>query len=415
MLVHSNQVGSSPLTSNATVLHFSFRESSLAKSPAYVVGEKILKPLIDQGAYLGLKLFRIVARGVQGLEQRVNALFRFLPVAEAAPTHNPVQQTLKSVFQRKTSLPSEIYYILEQIGYKDGIYKNYVEKLSEVEQRDFANNEKLRANFLRFSRTVDELAWYIHKKSQIFDDELETKLVHACRNLKRIEETINEMKNDLGERYFDSLYAISTDQVKIIALDFPYYKKETLQMFTLDYIDYQPRIALILPGGFFSPTVTHLVRPAALYSIQMRCYPLEDALLELMKELIPHLTLWRPNSKFTYAHFKALLADDVITYLEAYIETSKQVFENKIKMMYPHLSQLMQTHLLNLKEGVENSIHKFFLLSTAFIPFASPDYEIKVTKQSIEGLVVSWEIYYKKGLIFRFRFGDPYPKDKDEM
>lgn len=171
----------------------------IPKSPAYLFGELVLRPAIDNGLYYSSRLISIVSSGLSYLDQRVSSLFPSFPGAAASGVSGVV-------FCPSSDKPTTIDF------------EEYAKGLDIEAQVTLQKNPRFTENYKKALEVKADLKVFIHQISESYRS-ISTSITTYSQSYKLLSEKMNAITTDVQAKGPDSSY--HPYQNKKITLIFP--------------------------------------------------------------------------------------------------------------------------------------------------------------------------------------------------
>ncbi len=192
---------------NRIVYHSDGTISFIPKSPAYIVGEQILCPCIDNTIYYSSGLIRLIRNSVSFLDTRLSSLFKIFPVAAAQSSSLTVVDSAgNAVVPWNSQAPGSDF-------------EEYAYSLSEYEQTTLYGIPFFRDNFKKASEIKTDLIEFIDKMVKAY--QIHEEALHKYReSYQQIYNNMDRIVRDLQSKKTGSDYS-PFDNDRTLTLEFP--------------------------------------------------------------------------------------------------------------------------------------------------------------------------------------------------
>lgn len=375
------------------------------KSPAYVVGERILRPLIDGTFHYSHQLLNVVKGGLKFIDQRLSKLLTPFPFVSADRTMPDVVEVDVSTQQDHLAVQHlKSTKVLVAVGINPNNANLFIEKLSPADKVAIAEDSTLVTNYQKFHKIFLDLANFISEKGAKYKAYQEN-LIDACKSLRYIESHLDNILSDIQSNGENSKFSPLSKNIYV--LTFPKYSKDFKTKKTKENL-YQ------IERFYVASAKKHIIPPELtseeIEKINNECHdnPIEAALLTHLGNIGGLLNTFNIQQTYNFEQFKTLFGNKTIEILENHISLLKENLiqgvdtGNKIVARYTHSLEV------TIYDRIYTKIHQIYQEHGKIIASTSGK-RLNVKKQTQTGLVMSWDVenigYTYNTLSFRFRVG----------
>lgn len=390
------------------VRHIDGSVEVIPKSPATVVGERILGPLCHAVFETSSHVYHHLQRGFLHLDKGLSNLFNFIPGASAESQSVPNgNQALVYVDNLKASR------VLHQVAIHPEGYSKFCANLSAKNSIKLLKNDTVQDNFQEFHEIFIRLADYITDKASNYNT-YKFNLSESCRSLKYLERSLKRIKEDLETNKEKSIFSPTSNRILVLTLpeyssDFRFKIKES------NFYESERHYLASATTRVIAPLLTE----ADLLEIDQECNenPAEAALLNHLSQLGATLSAFNLKDDFTYEDFVEMFSTQVIKILKSQVIKIQQNLDKGVESVEQIVARVTKDYEKTLQHSMNHKIHLIYTEHQKIINSLSGK-QLTVTAQLNDGLVTCWDVkdvgLFYNSLSFRFRVGDAAPL-KDEL
>jgi hypothetical protein len=184
------------------------------KPVGYIIGELLIRPMIDISAHFINWAFQITQRMSSAIDSVVSQAFNFIPAAQA--TEMGVRDTSSCEIVAYSSLEIKAAPVWGALGIDPESYARFVDNLSPEQKLELVRDINFQENFAKVREIMTDLASFIIKKAS-GHTEFTTSLIEGCKRLKGIEKTLVYILDDLNHHLERSDFS-PTSNIKTVGL-----------------------------------------------------------------------------------------------------------------------------------------------------------------------------------------------------
>lgn len=398
--------------------HFDGTVTLEPKSPAYVIGEQILRPLIDGSFRYCRQLFNVVKGGLKSIDQRISNFLTPFPFVSAAHSSlNQAKDTVKSDYLAVK--PLKLTKVWTAIGVDPETIYSFIKNLSPTDKKLIEKDFTLNHNYQEFHAIFLDLAEYISKKSAEYMAYQGT-VVNVCENFRYFESDLDYILHDLQLNREKSKFSPSSK--KAYVLIFPEYSKD-FKKTTKEGGLYQ--IEGCLKGypqkNRPQKLLTTQLMTAERTKIREICYdnPVEAALYGHLSQMGGLLNIFNVHETYTLDQFKKLFGNKSIEVLRKHVSLLKKNLNKGLGKLEHMITSYTQSLYKDSFDRIHGKIHQIYQQHHEIIG-SSSEQRLTVKAQTQTGLVSNWDVESIGSscdtLSFRFRVGEiePVPMNNDD-
>ncbi len=365
---------------NRIVYHSDGTTSFIPKSPAYIVGEQILRPCIDNMIYYSSGLIRIISNSLSFLDTRLSSLFKIFPVSAAqSDSLNEVDSFESPVVPWNPKNP-------------ESDFEEYVRDLSLAQRNTLYQNPFFRDNFKIASTIKRNTIEFIDKIAQAYQIHEEA-LYKYCESYQNIYHKMDEIVRDLEFHNIYSDYSPFEHNDRTLILEFPEFVVNPAPSGHLP--------SIVITEGTLSFNKQSLLPPTLNPSKESGVTEIKNRIKKKFLEGAAFdLAIFTVRKDIPLKDFGNLFEHQRIKFLTEHVNKKKKEIEQWVKNEGNFLKNILDEKNLEMRKYIQHRIDTLFELQKDMIE----DLKKKGTWYKIDKLsgqktsISEWKV--KEGSVF---------------
>ena len=378
----------------------------IPKSPAYILGERVLRPMIDGGIYC---VNQLVAGTIKVCSVIDTVISHFVPAFPgAAAKEVPVENQNE---HNKLELLRGDYQsvkVWKEIGVDPRNAGTYIENLPLEDKVKLSLNGQLQNNFQDLHAIFLDLSKFISNQAFAYET-YRGNLIDACRTLRYLENDLNHILNDLKFNRDKSRFSPTSGKISVV----------TFPSYSADFRERKKK------GSFYQVDIgskkdREIIPPMAsakeFLEIHAECHdnPVENAMLAQLAASGGLLKIFNLRNNYKYEQFKVLFGDESLNNLRSQIVKMKKNLLDGTDSVEKIVGKYIQSQQKKIEDDIQIIVN---LIYEEQRKIAGTTRKMSVKAQNPTGLVTDWEVIHE-GRFFntkssRFRVGDSVPLEDE--
>ncbi len=328
---------------NRIVYHSDGTISFIPKSPAYIVGEQILRPCIDNTIYYSSGLIRIISNSLNFLDTRLSSLFKIFPVAAAQSHIDSFESAVVPWNPKNPGSDFEAYARDLSLAQRNSLYQ------TPFFRDNFKVALTIKGNTIEFIDKIAQ-AYQIHEEA----------LYRFCESYQNIYHKIDEIVRDLQSHDIHSKY--TPFEEKTLILEFP--------EFVINPTPGGQSPSIVIREGRLSFNEKSLL-PLILKSSNQEHQAVTEIKNRIKKKFLEgagfDLDMFNIRKGTLPKDFVNLFSDERIEYLLQHVHKKRREVEQWVKNQETFLKELLDEKNLEMNKNIHKEINTLFELQKDMI------------------------------------------------